>query len=125
LARSMLRTGERTRGQMLLREAIRELIEQKNARLEGVARVYLAESLLEEGELDEARVQVARAVSLLELAAPLLAPALAVSARVRLREGELEEAVRLVDRAADIVRNVSVPSGEGMVRRARIEVLEG
>jgi eukaryotic-like serine/threonine-protein kinase len=124
LARAFLLTGERENGQLMMREAIRELIEQKNARLEGVARVYLAESLLDEGGVAEAELQLERAVSLLEAASPLLAPALAVLSRVRMRQGNLEEALRLVDRAADIARTLAIPSGEGMVRYSRIMVLE-
>jgi eukaryotic-like serine/threonine-protein kinase len=124
LARASIRTGDRERGEDLARQAIRELIEQKNTRLEGVVRVYLAESLLDVGEIAEAQLQLERAASLLEAATPLLAPALAVLGRVRKRQGRLDEAIALVDRAAEIARSVAIPSGEGMVRHARIVVLE-
>lgn len=123
LARAQLRTGGGPGGKVLLREAIRELVEQKNGRLEGVARVYLAEALLEDGD-PEAGLQVERAVKLLDVSPPMVAPALAVLARVRAGEGKVDEALELVNRAADIARTRPILWGEGMVRYSRFTILE-
>jgi eukaryotic-like serine/threonine-protein kinase len=124
LARAAIRTGDRERGEALARQAIRELIEQKNVRLEGVVRGYLAECLLDDGLLAEAEVQLERAVSLLEVARPLLAPPLALLGRVRKRQGRFDEAIALVERAEEIAQSLAIPSDEGTVRHSRVVVLE-
>ena len=124
LGRAQSRLGRYDEARLTLPKAIEALVEQKNRRLEGVARSYLAWSLCEAGERQKAEREARTAVEVLSDLPPLLAGASALLARTLLKLGRSQDAAEHAQRASALLERLgSLPTGEAAVRLAQIEVL--
>ncbi len=124
VARAMVRQGRHAEGEASARQAIGELRAQGNTRLEGVARSYLAWSLMDRVELAAAEEEARRAVDVLATAPPLRAAADGVLAQILLRSGRMAEALSAIEDSAALVERLGrIPSSEGLVRLAHAQAL--
>ncbi|MEP7124884.1 MAG: protein kinase [Byssovorax sp.] len=93
-------------------------------RMEGVARMYLAEIAYFSGDLDVAEQEGRAAVGVLEVAPPLRASALALLARALLGLRRVDEALTLAREATRILEALGgVEEGESLVRLVHAEAL--
>ena len=93
-------------------------------RMEGVARMYLAEIAYISSDLDVAEQEGRAAVAALEVAPPLRAAALAVLARVLLGLGRIDEALTTAREAHQILESLGgIEEGESLVRLVHAEAL--
>lgn len=124
LGASLLHLGRIERALAVEREAVRELVEQGDRRIEGAARSCLASILKKAGDLAGAEAEARRAVELLAVAPPLLAAAMATLAEVLLAEGRVLEALDEARRAAEVLTRLRVlEEGEALVRVIFAEAL--
>jgi tetratricopeptide (TPR) repeat protein len=109
----------------LEREAIGLLRAQGDRRLEGAAETTLAVALGDKGQLEAAAAAAERGVSLLEVAPPLRAAALATLALIRLRQERAPEARALAEQAVALLEALgSLEEGESLVRLADVLTLD-
>ncbi len=94
-------------------------------RMEGVARMYLAEIAFLSGDLDVAEQDGRAAVAALEVAPPLRSAALAVLARTLIGLGRIDEALSTAREAHQILESLGgIEEGESLVRLVHAEALE-
>jgi ATP/maltotriose-dependent transcriptional regulator MalT len=116
--------GQMAEGARLEREAITSFAAQGEPRLEGVARTYLSEILVANGDHGAAEQEAARAAEALRVAPSLRVPALAALARARLARGDAKgglDAAR--DAAAELAALGEIEEGESSVRLTHAEAL--
>jgi len=124
VGRALSRLGEHPAAQQTLRRACDALLAQKNARLAGVARTYLAWSRYQSEGAAAAEPDARDALHTLKDAPLLRAGASALLARLLLEQGDVEAAAPLCADAMQILDELGVlPTGESWVRLARIELL--
>lgn len=117
LARALGRLGEVERARELLSSATGSFDRQRNVRLSGMSRLYLAELCAFEGELSQARQAAQRAEGILEPLPPMLRIAQGHLAALCAELGEAEQAVYWAERAIEGLMPTSrLPVGETMVR---------
>jgi hypothetical protein len=117
LALVLARTGRLEEGHRLAVKGVEAFLAQSNRRLEGVARVYLAEVLRLEGDLAGAEREAREAAAKLEAAPPLRPLALATLADVLLAAGKTEPALEVAREATACVQAAGgVEEGDALVR---------
>ena len=93
-------------------------------RMEGVARMYLAEIAFLSGDFDAAEQDGRAAAAALEVAPPLRSAALAVLARALIGLGRVDEALTAAREAHQILESLGgIEEGEAMVRLVHAEAL--
>ena len=108
----------------LERMAIEALRRQGEPRLEGLARIYLAEILIARGELAVAAEEAAAAVAALVVAPAIRVAALGALARARLGGGDRDGGLAAASEAhAALERLGEIEEGESMVRLTYAEAL--
>lgn len=99
-------------------------IEQKDPRLEGTSRIYMAGILYRAGDVPGAIAQAERAVDLLDNLASLKTVALAALARARLAAKEVEAALACAKASMHILETLGgLEEGESLVRLVYAETL--
>ncbi len=119
----LFRSGRPDAGRTLLELARTRFAEQKNQRMEGNTRAYLAELHLASGDLELALEESARAVELLADVPPLLPAALAIQARICLAAGDVRAALPRAKDAAAMLEVSGSDEGESLVRLVHVEAL--
>ncbi len=124
LGRAAARAGTRDEALAHSSDAVERFDRQRNLRLGGVCRIYLAEIYLGTNQPGLAVEVARRAVSLLESFAPLRRAAQAMLSLALVESGDMEEA-RLLARHAygALGQGEHLPAGEDLVRLAWLEVL--
>lgn len=120
LGRAMGRLGRVEEATGHLEAAVRAFDRQKNMRLSGMSRLYLAEVLLMSGQIDAALDCVERAAAILEPMPPMRRVALALLAALlahRSKPGDRERALTSAKEAVEkLAPNESLPVGTSLVR---------
>ncbi len=106
LGRAITRTSSHLEGRDMMSKAIATLAAQKNTRLEGVARSWLANIDLERGELESAEREALLGEELLSKAPALRCRAIASIAGVRLAQGRIDEAIVLAREGTAVADSV-------------------
>jgi tetratricopeptide (TPR) repeat protein len=108
----------------LYERAFAMLAEQKNRRMDGLARIYFARSLLEERALDRA-LEEARVAREVGATTPQQPPhAAAVEARVLIELGRAQEALDVIAAAIEpVLRGLVLDEGESLVHLTYAEAL--
>jgi len=115
---------ELAEAERLERMAIEAFRRQGEPRLEGLARVYLAEILIARGDLAAAAEEAAAAVAALIVAPAIRVAALGALARARLGAGDRQGALAAAGEAhAALERLGEIEEGESMVRLTYAEAL--
>jgi tetratricopeptide (TPR) repeat protein len=108
----------------LERAAIEAFRRQGDPRLEGAARIYLAEILTTAGDFNAAAHEAATAVEELEVAPSLQVAALAALARARLGAGDVGDGLAAARRAYEALERLGeIEEGEAAVRWTYAEAL--
>jgi hypothetical protein len=108
----------------LEREAIEAAGRQGDPRLEGMARIYLAEILIARGDFDAAAREAAAAVEVLAVAPTVQVAAKGALARARLGGGDVAGALAAAREAqAALERLGEIEEGDSMVRLTYAEAL--
>ncbi len=124
LGLAVARQGRLDEAADLQRQAIDASGRLSHARLEGGARVYLAEILAAKGDLDGALREATAAADLLASVPPLLALALATRSRIELGRGRPTDALAAVRDALLRLGDDGAEEGEALVRLALAEALD-
>jgi hypothetical protein len=121
---ALARGGRLREARAILDESVALAVANGDARMEGVSRIYLAQTLALAGDLAAARDHAARAVAALADTPPVRAHALGALARVLLAEGRTSEARAAAEEAAAALAALgSIEEGEALVRLAHAEAL--
>lgn len=124
LGRALARLGELEEAEFLLEEAAARLDRQKNRRLAGMCRLYLAEYHVLTGALELALDSAQHAVSLLTPFPAMQRVAQAILALLQLEHGELDTAWTNAQAArGEAQQEVNLPVGGTWVRLAWIELI--
>ncbi len=125
LGHTLARLQHLERGREVLQNAIRECVRAGNPRLEGPARVYLAEALDRLDDLRAAEREARLAVNVLVINPPVRATALAMLAHVLLRRQRIEEALAVATEAKQVLDSLGgISEGESQVRLSYAETLD-
>jgi tetratricopeptide (TPR) repeat protein len=130
-AMAIARLGDLDRALELETEALQMFVGQRDRRMEGGARIYLALIHLLRGELEPAQNQARTAVEVLAASPPLRVYALAVLASALLRAGLGGKALRVIQHMLASLREQGASlealgegaEGESFIRLAHAEVL--
>ncbi len=118
------RQSELERARVSLERAIDWFVERGGRRLEGGARIYLAEVLALMQRLGEAEEEAERAVALLDVFLPRRAHAYAMLAHVRLLASKNQAAMDAAGHAQHLLEKLGrLTEGEGRVRLSHAEAL--
>lgn len=124
LGRALFRLGKPDEAEKLLEQAASTFDRQKNVRLAGMTRIYLAELALSQGEIASAKDALVRAIGILESVPVMRRIAHALLAAVRASLGEVDEAKLLGELALDgLASDTRLPFGESIVRLGAAEGL--
>jgi tRNA A-37 threonylcarbamoyl transferase component Bud32/tetratricopeptide (TPR) repeat protein len=124
LGRTLLRRGKLDDARDVLPKAVETLTAQKNIRLAGVAMRYLAQLLLQAGDVNGALQQAQSAVGAVTGAPPLLGDALAALSDAQRQSGALAEALETAKRAITALEaGGKAAVGEAAVRLSYAEAL--
>ncbi len=125
LGGALCRSGRVDEGVRVERAAIASFGHHGDVRLEAASRAYLAELLLEGGDVEGARAEAERAVALAEAIAPTRAQALAILARIHLARNEAKLALEAAREAqAHLDRLGALESWTELVRLVFAETLD-
>jgi tetratricopeptide (TPR) repeat protein len=118
------RLGERGDDVALETEAIEASILQGDRRMEGSSRSYLAQILLDQGEVERAEREARAAVALLAVAPPIRIEAYGILATALLRQGRAKEALAAAELAVSTIAAIGgVERGESLARLIYAEAL--
>jgi tetratricopeptide (TPR) repeat protein len=124
LGRVVAHLGRIEEARALERRALDAYTEQRDPRMAGSARAYLAQIALLAGDFAEAEQEARAAAEALRVAPPLRAGALSVLARALLAQGRAAEALVCAREAFSQLETLgSLEEGESMVRLAYAEAL--
>jgi len=124
LALALLGQGALGEARAVLEELIERGYGREDRRLHGYTRIYLAEALLGQGDLEGAEREARAAVDLLVATAPARTFALAVLARVLLAKGLVPAALEAAREAHDQLEALGgIDEGEATVRLVFAEVV--
>ncbi|MBI2895872.1 MAG: protein kinase, partial [Deltaproteobacteria bacterium] len=125
LGRVLGRLGKLDEARRILTESLEAFQKQGDRRLGGATVAYLGEVLAASGELADAEHALAVAVSILEVAPPLRAEALALQAQFLLAGGRVEEALAPAREAMALLTSLGkLEEGEALVRLVYAEVMD-
>jgi tetratricopeptide (TPR) repeat protein len=125
LGRVLGRLGKLEEARRVLTEALEAFQKQGDRRLGGATVAYLGEVLARSGELADAEHALSVAVSVLEVAPPLRAEALALQAQLLLSAGRIDEAVAPAREAMTLLTSLGqLEEGESLVRLVYAEVMD-
>jgi tetratricopeptide (TPR) repeat protein/predicted Ser/Thr protein kinase len=127
----LARLGELAEARLLEEQAILSFSAQRDRRMEGGARIYLAVIHLESGDLERAAEEAKAAIDVMQTAPSMRIHAFATLAAVRLSEGRIDEALALVrammasleEQTASLESLGDSADAESFIRLAHAEVL--
>ncbi len=124
--RALGRLGRVEEAEKLLEQAASTFDRQKNVRLAGMARVYLAELALTQGDLASAEDAARRAIAIHDQVPAMRRISQALLAAILAKKGAIQEALQQAEVAMDGLTNESrLPVGESLVRVCAAEGLRG
>jgi tetratricopeptide (TPR) repeat protein len=105
-------------------EAVRLSVAQRDSRIEGASRHYLAGIQLLRGDYEQAENEALAAAEMLRVAPPSRAHALATVAQIRLAQGRRQEALHVAEEAMTLLESLgAIEEGETTVRMVHSHAL--